>query len=260
MTISYILSQIFIIFNYIFLVITYQSKKRKNIIIFNFGALISTGLSYAFLSAYSGIAMVFVAVIRNIIFIIDERKNGKSNKNDTKDYIILAILYIISIISAIFTYNGFLSMMSVVATMLYTYSVWQKSTKVYKALGIPIGILWIIYNVYIFSIFGIILETILAISSVIGYVKESKDNKKENNEVKLVYKKIEEKDKDQLFSLINTVLSGLENDEYFIPYEQWELDSMFDEENYAPLYGAYEGNKLVRNGSAICFSRHVSRF
>ena len=61
----------------------------------------------------------------------------------------------------------------------------------------------------------------------------------------LVYKKIEEKDKEQLFKLIDIVLKGLENQEYFIPYEEWEYDSMFDEENYAPLYGAYDGDKLV---------------
>ena len=61
----------------------------------------------------------------------------------------------------------------------------------------------------------------------------------------LVYKKIEEKDKEQLFKLIDIVLRGLENQEYFIPYEQWEFDSMFDELNYAPLYGAYDGDKLV---------------
>lgn len=61
----------------------------------------------------------------------------------------------------------------------------------------------------------------------------------------LILKKIEEKDKKQLFKLIDTVLGSLENQEYFIPYEQWELDSMFDEENYAPLYGAYDGDKLV---------------
>lgn len=61
----------------------------------------------------------------------------------------------------------------------------------------------------------------------------------------LIFKKIEEKDKEQLFSLIKTVLEGLENQDYFIPYEQWELDSMFDEKNYAPLFGAYDGDKLV---------------
>lgn len=61
----------------------------------------------------------------------------------------------------------------------------------------------------------------------------------------LIYKKIDTKDKEQLFKLIDTVLGGLENKEYFIPYEQWELDSMFDSKNYAPLYGAYDGEKLV---------------
>jgi len=76
----------------------------------------------------------------------------------------------------------------------------------------------------------------------------------------LVYKKIEEKDKEQLYSLIDKVLSGLENQEYFIPYEQWEMESMFDEQNYAPLYGAYDEDKLVRNGTAICFSRYACRF
>jgi GNAT superfamily N-acetyltransferase len=63
--------------------------------------------------------------------------------------------------------------------------------------------------------------------------------------MELVFKKIEEKDKDQLFKLIDTVLSGLPNQEYFIPYEDWEYESMFDDVNYAPLYGAYDGDKLV---------------
>lgn len=170
--ITYILSQIFIIISYIFLVFTYQTKNRKSILVFNFISLIATGLSYIFLSAYSGLAMVGVAIIRNIIFIVDEKKNGKKEKNTTKDYIILAILYLISIAFAILTYNGILSMMSVVATMLYTFSVWQKNTKVYKLLGMPIEAIWIIYNVYIFSIFGIILESILAISTVVGYLRE----------------------------------------------------------------------------------------
>lgn len=78
--------------------------------------------------------------------------------------------------------------------------------------------------------------------------------------MKLVYKKVEEKDRKQLFQLIEIVLDSLENPEYFIPYEEWELKSMFDEKNYAPLYGAYDGDKLVRNGSIICFTRDACRF
>lgn len=63
--------------------------------------------------------------------------------------------------------------------------------------------------------------------------------------MELVYKKIDEKDKEQLFKLIDIVLKGLPDQAHFIPYEQWELDSMFDDVNYAPLYGAYDGDRLV---------------
>ena len=174
LTLTYVLSQIFIIINYVLLMITYQAKNRKNILIFNFGAIIATGLSYILVSAWSGFAMVLVAIIRNIIFMIDEKRNGKSDKITKKDIIILIVLYTISIISAIYTYEGFLSLMSVFGTMLYTYSVWQKKPNIYKVLGIPVGIVWIIYHIYIASIFGIILESLLLISAIIGIIRKNK--------------------------------------------------------------------------------------
>lgn len=176
-SITYILSQVFIIISYLFLAFTYQIKNRKIILVYNFISLLATGMSYLFLSAYSGLAMTGVAIIRNIIFLIDEKKNGKSDKNSSKDYIILGVLYLISILFAILTYKGMLSMMSVVATMLYTFSVWQKNTRLYKLLGIPVETIGIIYNIYIFSVFGIILESILAISAVVGYLRESNEKK-----------------------------------------------------------------------------------
>lgn len=175
LTLEYILSQVFIIISYLFLVLSYQAKTRKTILTYSFVSLIANGISYVFLQAYTGLAMCFVALFRNIIFMVDEKKNGKSEEISKKDIVILAVLYLISLVSTVFTYDGFLSLLSVFATMLYTYSVWQKKTTIYKILGLPIGILWIAYNIYIMSIFGIILETILTISAIYGYFKEKKN-------------------------------------------------------------------------------------
>lgn len=172
LTVTYILSQIFTIITYVLLAITYYAKDRKTVLTISFLSLIANGLAYAFLNAYSGLAMCVIALIRNIIFLVDERKYGNRDYINKKDIIILVLLYIISIISAVFTYDGPLSLLSVIATMLYTYSVWQKKTKIYKLLGIPIGVLWILYNIYVKSIFGIILETILLICSITGYILE----------------------------------------------------------------------------------------
>lgn len=175
LTLQYILSQVFVIISYFLLVLSYQAKSRKNILVLSNISLVANGIAYVFLQAYTGLAMCFVAIVRNVIFLIDEKINGKTEKIEKKDTVILAILYLISVISTIFTYDGILSLIPVVITMIYTYSVWQKKTSVYKLLGLPMGILWIAYNIYIMSIFGIILETILTISAVYGYFKEKKN-------------------------------------------------------------------------------------
>lgn len=172
MELTYILSQVFVIINSALLMTTYQLKSRKGILVVSFLALFANGVVYVLLSAWSGLAMVFVAMIRNIIFMIDENRNGKREKITKKDVFILIVLYIISIISAIFTYEGILSMMSVLATMLYTYSIWQKKTNVYKILGIIIEAVWIIYNIYICSIMGIALHVVLSMSAIIGLIRE----------------------------------------------------------------------------------------
>ena len=176
-TTTYILSQVFTIIMYILLALTYYAKDRKKVLYLSFLSIIANGIAYIFLSAWTGVAMCVVALIRNIIFLVDERKNGKREKINKVDIAILVILYVITIISTVFTYEGVLSLLSVFATGVYTYSVWQKKTNIYKLLGIPVGILWILYNIYIMSIFGIILETVLLICSITGYLLEMKKYK-----------------------------------------------------------------------------------
>ena len=58
---------------------------------------------------------------------------------------------------------------------MYTYALCQKNTKVYKLLGIIVNGLMIIYDIYIKSIFGVILITISFISSIVGYLIEIKN-------------------------------------------------------------------------------------
>lgn len=177
-SVTYVLSQVFTIIMYALLAVTYYAKDRKKVLVISFLSIIANGIAYIFLSAWSGLAMCIVALIRNIIFLIDEKKNGKRENINKIDIIILIILIAILILSAALTYEGFLSLLSVFATTLYTISVWQKKTKIYKLLGIPVGILWVIYHIYIMSLFGTILEGILLICSTTGYLMESKKNKK----------------------------------------------------------------------------------
>ena len=90
----------------------------------------------------------------------------------------LIVVYVISIISAIYTYESVWSLLPVFATLIYTYSIFQKNIKIYRLLGIPTELCYVCYNFFIKSIFAIILSIIVLINSIIGYINEIK---KENS-------------------------------------------------------------------------------
>ena len=164
MNVIYIISQIFVIIQYIFIITTYQVKTKKQIIIFNTLSAISAIISFLCLKAYSGCMMSCVSIFRNLLFF------DMKEKDKIKLIIVLTILLILTI----FTYNGPLSLMPSIGTLLYTLSVWQNDTKIYKKYGIFIELSWLLYFIYINSIFGIILEGISFISVIIGLKKEEK--------------------------------------------------------------------------------------
>ena len=103
LTPTYVISQVFTIIMYILLGVTFYVKERKSVLILNFIATISIAIAYSLLGAWTGLAMCIVVIIRNTIFLLDEKKNGKRETINKTDIIILVTLYSISIIFAIFS-------------------------------------------------------------------------------------------------------------------------------------------------------------
>ena len=62
--------------------------------------------------------------------------------------------------------------------------------------------------------------------------------------IKITYEKVDITEKEKLINLINNVLDRLERKEFFIPFSNEEINSMFDEK-HAIVYGAYDNDKLV---------------
>ena len=75
----YIVSQIFVVINYTLLAITYNLKNRKTILIFSMASLMASAISFAFLSAWSGLAMMLIAIFRNFVFLIRSKKGSNTN-------------------------------------------------------------------------------------------------------------------------------------------------------------------------------------
>lgn len=160
LTFTYVASQVLIVIYYLVYSFTFSMKNKSKILFTSIIATLISAISYFLLNAYTGIAMCFVAIIRNIWF----------SKSKTK-FSLMAILLII-VICSIFTYQNMFSPLNSLATMIYTYSLWQDSTKTYKLLGISVNFIIIIYDISIKSIMGVIFMVIAFISSIIGYYKE----------------------------------------------------------------------------------------
>ncbi len=180
---TYIFSQIFVCLCYLFLGLTYVIKKRTLILCFSLAALLFNGLHYSLLGAWAGVGVVCIAIIRNVLFLV-QQKIKALDKYVIDDWIILIFLLIISAITAVWTYDSVLSLFSIFASVIYTISVWQKNIKVYKILGIISGALNIVYFVFIGSLLGIILETVVCLVTVVFTVLYMINEKKEKLQIK----------------------------------------------------------------------------
>ena len=158
-TATYIISQILTLILYSFLGISYLQKNRNKVLILNIIVDILHIVAMFLLKGYSGAAMGLVSLYRDIFLLIYSRKKNSKNR----DIFILITSVILIIISSFVTYNGIFSMLSIVATLITTFAIWQKNVKYYKFFGIISSLLWILYNVFVFSVVGIVLESIIFI-------------------------------------------------------------------------------------------------
>lgn len=162
LTFTYIMSQIMVIIYYLLYSYTFHLYDKKKILFWNIIGVLASSFSYIFLRAYIGMAMCIVAIIRNILFY----------KNDSKWSLIL--IYFLIIVGSILTYTSIFGLFNTISTSIITYSLWQKSSKRYKLLGIFANIFILIYDIYLKSIMGVIFILIALGNSIWGYIKEYK--------------------------------------------------------------------------------------
>ena len=167
LTVPYILSQILVIIYYLIYSYTFHLKDNNKILIFGIIATIISSISYILLNAYTGMSMCFIAIFRNLLF-----------KKDEQSKLYLILILILTVVASIFTFDSYFCLFNIVATLIYTYAIWQTNTKTYKLLGIIVNGLMIIYDVYIQSILGVILISVAFISSLLGFFKENKKTNK----------------------------------------------------------------------------------
>lgn len=174
------MSQILTVVEYGLLGASYLAKNRKAVVVLDIASMIAGIFAFILLGADLGMAMSVIILLANFYYLWDENTHTakERSKLHTRDYVVLVIVLAVIAVVTFFTYEGPLSLLSVAATTLYEISIWQKSTKIYKFLGIPVAFCWMSYNGFEKSIFGVLCEMVMFITSIIGYTREVKAGKK----------------------------------------------------------------------------------
>lgn len=169
----YLLSQICVIISVIILGATYFLKDKVKILVLCLIYCIFYGIHYLLLGAITGSFMNLVSFLRNYWFY----RNSKNKKENSK--VVLYVLFLISSVFCIISYNDVFSLVSLTASLLSTYSIWQDNVKIYKILSMPVSICFIIYAVHINSVVAIFTEVILLIIEIVAIIRlyiDSREN------------------------------------------------------------------------------------
>ena len=189
LTFSYILSQILTVVEYGLLGASYLAKKRKAVVFLDILSMSTGIIVYILLGADLGMAMSVIILLANFYYLWEESRGTKlqslkrtelkrrQKSEQGRRNVVLLLVLGGTLVVTLLTYDGPLSLLSVAATVIYEMSIWQRSTKIYRLLGIPVAFCWMTYNGFVQSIAGVVFEGVMLITSIVGYRREVKQGR-----------------------------------------------------------------------------------
>ena len=168
MTLSYCISQVIVVLAYIILGIGLRKEKRIQILLFSSVYQLLMIAHYSLLLGIMGIIASIIALLRNLLFIYNEKKE---KKNPTW---ILLLFIIIAIILTLVFFDKPFDIFPCIMTIIGIYSYWCKNTKITRIGNIIISVCYIVYAISLNSWFSIICELYLVINTILGYLKHDR--------------------------------------------------------------------------------------
>ena len=160
-----ILAQVLASFAILFWVISILLKNKKNILLMQVIANGIYGIEYLLLGAFSAASMNFLSFLRLLVYYFYASLNIKMPKWILFVFIALVLLF------GIITYDGLISLLPIIITVLYTYAFWQNNLNVARIIYIVAAIIWIYYNYEVGAYVGIIGNALEITTGLISLIK-----------------------------------------------------------------------------------------
>ena len=156
------IAQLFGIIALIVLMMSFQKNQKDTLLKYQIFSSLLFALQYLFLNAISGCLMNLMTMVRNLIY----------KKFDDKIPILYLVLIIICmIILSLASYNGIISLLPTLAVILYSIALWQSNLTITRVTEVISCLLFIIYNIKVLAISGLISTFIEMFSAMIAIYK-----------------------------------------------------------------------------------------
>lgn len=151
---------IFSVLAFVALIVSICIKERKKSLIVQSINCLFEAIYDFIIYAYTGAILSVINFIRTFLFI------NKSKFNKTIYLLILLFFESIIIINCLLTWNGFISLLPTIGSVIRTYCLWQSNMKLVRISGITTGILYGLYYIYYNSWFMVLGDFILLVTGI----------------------------------------------------------------------------------------------
>lgn len=144
--------------------ISFQFKKHGRILLFRTASELIFALQYILLGAWTAAIMDGISVVRNLLYTTLVKKN-----RSTAPVIVAFSIFVV--ITGLVAYDGIISLLPIISKLLTTVSYGMKKEKWLRLITLPSCIFWIIYNVFVGSLAGILADSMTLVSLLIAIYK-----------------------------------------------------------------------------------------
>ncbi len=127
------------------------------------------------MGAWAGMISKLVTTVRNAIAASETARKRKNSK-------ILPIFFVvIYIIIGFFTFDSAFSVLPILAPCIYTVAIYISDITKIRYVSVLTRVLWLIYDISVFSAAGIVAQIILMINGIIAIYRYARKSKEQKN-------------------------------------------------------------------------------
>lgn len=145
-------------------IISFQCKKHNSILFFRTLNEFIFAIQYCLLGAYTGMTMNLIGCARNIVF----TKQVANNKSTALWIWIFSCLFTSL---GIVVWQGPKSILIIIAKVLSTLAYGNKNTSFVRKIIFVTSSSWLVYNMCVLSIAGVLCEAFTLVSIIIGIIR-----------------------------------------------------------------------------------------